>query len=69
MIEKLNLYNDLRKVQTLLNCMEDTMIRATSDNMNDAASESFDLLYLLLGHVGHMVDKAGCQVGGKEGAA
>lgn len=69
MIEKLNLYNDLRKIQTLLNCMEGTMIRATKGNMNDAALESFDLLYLLLDHVGRMVDKAGGQVGGKEGAA
>ena len=69
MIEKLNLYNDLRKIQTLLNCMEGSMIRATKDNMNDAALESFDLLYLLLDHVGRMVDKAGDQVDGKEGAA
>lgn len=43
MIKTLNLYCDLRKVQTLLNCMEGTMIRATADNMNDAALESFDL--------------------------
>ena len=70
MIEKLNLYNDLRKIQTLLNCMEGTMIRATTSNMNDAALESFDLLYLLRDHVGRMVDKAGGQsLGGKEGAA
>lgn len=70
MIEKLNLYNDLRKVQTLLNCMEGTMIRATAGNMNDAALESFDLLYLLRDHVGRMVDKTGGQeAGGKEGAA
>nr|CRY98059.1 hypothetical protein [uncultured prokaryote] len=70
MIEKLNLYNDLRKIQTLLNCMEGSMIRATKDNMNDAALESFDLLYLLLDHVGRMVDKAGSQEpDGKEGAA
>lgn len=70
MIEKLNLYNDLRKIQTLLNCMEGSMIRATKDNMNDAALESFDLLYLLLDHVGRMVDKAGGQgPDGKAGAA
>lgn len=70
MIEELNLYCDLRKVQTLLNCMEGTMIRATADNMNDAALESFDLLYLLLDHVGRMVDKAGGPgAAGKEGAA
>ncbi len=70
MIKTLNLYCDLRKVQTLLNCMEGTMIRATADNMNDAALESFDLLYLLLDHVGRMVDKAGgLGADGKEGAA
>lgn len=69
MIEKLNLYNDLRKVQTLLNCMEGSMIRATKDNMNDAVLEPFDLLYLLLNHVGRMVDKAGGQLDGKKGAA
>lgn len=61
MIEKLNLYNDLRKVQTLLNCMEGTMIRATAGNVNDAVLESFDLLYLLRDHVDRMVDKAGSQ--------
>lgn len=69
MIKKLDLYNDIRKVQTLLNCMEGSMIRATKDNMNDAALEAFDLLYLLLDHVCRMVDKAGDQVGGNEGAA
>lgn len=70
MIEKLNLYNDLRKIQTLLNCMEGTMIRATASNVNDAALEAFDLLYLLRDHVARMVDKAGGQEpDGKEGAA
>lgn len=70
MIEKLNLYNDLRKIQTLLNCMEGTIIRATAGNVNDAALESFDLLYLLRDHVDRMVDKAGSpESDGKEGAA
>lgn len=70
MIEKLNMYNDLRKVQTLLNCMEGTIIRATAGNVNDSALESFDLLYLLRDHVDRMVDKAGSQEpDGKEGAA
>lgn len=69
MVKEFQMYSDLRKIQTLLNCMEGTMIRATKDNMNDAALESFDLLYLLLDHVGRMVDKVGGQVDGKEGAA
>lgn len=69
MVKEFQMYSDLRKIQTLLNCMEGTMIRATADNMNDAALESFDLLYLLLDHVGRMVDKAGDQVDRKEGAA
>ena len=56
MMEKLNLYNDLRKIQTLLNCMEGNMIRATAGNVNDAPLESLDLLYLLQDHDGRMVD-------------
>lgn len=70
MVKELNLYNDLRKTQTLLNCLESTMIHATPGNsLNDHHLESFDLLYLLLDHVGRMVDKAGDQVDGKDGAA
>ena len=70
MIKELNLYNDLRKTQTLLNCLERSMIHATAgSSLNDHHLESFDLLYLLLDHMGRMVDKAGEQVDGKEGAA
>ena len=46
------------------------MIHATAgSSLNDHHLESFDLLYLLLDHVGRMVDKAGDQVDGKAGAA
>lgn len=70
MVKELTLYNELRKAQTLLNCLESAMIHATEGNsLNDHDLESFDLLYLLLEHVGRMVDKAGDQVDGKEGAA
>lgn len=70
MIEKLNLYNDLRKIQTLLNCMEHAMINATAGSrLNDSALEAFDLLYLLLDHVSSMVDKADIQLDGKAGMA
>lgn len=70
MVKELNLYNDLRKTQTLLNCLESVMIHATAgSSLNDHNLESFDLLYLLLDHVGRMVDKAGGQVDRKEGAA
>lgn len=69
-MEKLDLFSDLRKIQTVLNCMEYTLIRATVGNMNDAAAETFDLLALILDHVDRMVDKAGRQrPDGKEGAA
>lgn len=69
MTKELNLYNDLRKAQTLLNCLETSMLHATAGSLNDHDLASFDLLYLLLDHVGRMVDKAGNQVDGKEGAA
>lgn len=70
MVNELLLYNDLRKAQTLLNCLESAMIRATAGNgLNDKAMESFDLLYLLLDHVGRMVDKADDQADGKERTA
>lgn len=67
---KTDLSVELRQVQTLLNCLEGTLILATVDNMNEAANESFDLLYLLKEHTKHMMDKVDHQErDGKEGAA
>ncbi len=50
---KIDLPVELHQVQTLLNCLEGALVLATADNMNEAASEAFDLLYLLMEYSHH----------------
>ncbi len=67
---KTDLSVELHQAQTLLNCLEGALVLATADNMNEAANESFDLLYLLMEHARRMVDKVEHQEpDGKEGEA
>lgn len=57
MVNKIDLSMELGQAQTLLNCLESALIRATAGNVSDDTREAFDLLGLLMDHVERMSAK------------